>query len=159
VARVLFRPITTSCRSASIMSINADRARQELPTRVRTEYDLVTPVLSCMASQGFTGQQMDFVHPSRFLFKIRHQWLEARYEAKKQETTFAQFRSDVDSCGIPFFTQTSSVVREATFEPTGSGQEGVEVGFTYRTIEPAGLALKQCMEALGYEIEDRSRHP
>jgi len=158
VSLVLFHPIATSCRSEAITSIKADRAKQEMPTRVSTEYDLVSPFLSCMASQEFKGQQTDIVHPSRFLFGIRHQGLGARYEAKKK-TAFAQFKSDVDSCGTPLWTGKAPVVRESKFEPTWTGHTEMAFGATYQTIEPAGSVLRQCMEALGYEVEDRSMYP
>ena len=155
---LLFSQTAASCRSQIFNGFKADRPMQEGAASVWPDYDMGPPFIQCMESKGLMGEQTELGLPSSFMFGVRHQQLAARYEAKKKGTTFAQFKSDVDSCGKSILTGERSTVREYTFEPTWTGHAGIAFGSTYRNIAPAGSWLKRCMEELGYAVEDRSVH-
>jgi len=157
---LVFSPIAHSCASESMKGVTTDRLSLHGLPSGQTQYDIVSPFIRCMESQGLRGEETKRVLPSSFLFGIRDQEVEARYAAEKKGATLQQFKRDVHSCAIPLVNGDQVAVRnhgaERNERVSGEGQLGWYVGSTYHSLAPGGLALKSCMEKLGYAVEDQS---
>lgn len=149
--------IAKSCALKTKDGLEAEHQPQEDAVPKKTTYDVVTPFLHCMKSQGLTGKQTDIVLPSHFKFGVEHEGLAARFQAKKDGATFSQFKTDVDVCAVKLREDRQVIVQRFNIAraPVLSGGSIVESAPTYTTISPAGSALRGCMEEFGYAVEDR----
>jgi len=160
---LLFDQIANSCASESMGQVNVFRLKQEDSPSEQTQDDIVSRFILCMESQGLTGEQTELVLPSSFLFGVRNSQFEARYAAQKKAVTLAQFKRDVRSCATPFLNRDRPALVRYPFDrssPLSGGQLGPDVGpKNHLTTAPGGVALKECMEKLGYAVEDRTPYP
>jgi hypothetical protein len=149
--------IAKSCALKTKDGLEAQNQPEEGAVPKKAKFDVVTPFLHCMKSQGLKGRQTDIVLPSYFMFGVEHEGLAARYQAKKDGTAFSQFKTDVDACAVKLRTDRQIIVQRfnITRAPVLSGGSIVESAPTYTTISPAGSALRGCMEEFGYMVEDR----
>ena len=149
--------VAKSCSTEIMDRLKTKTAEKERSDPIESDQDMESLFSRCMESQGLNAVQREAVLPSSFRFGVMHRGLGAHYRARKEGVRLLIFKSDVDSCAGPFLNGDQSPVREYQSEPKAiGGQAGLYFGSTYRTIIPGGLALKNCMEQLGYLVEDRN---
>jgi len=155
----VFSPVAHSCASETMKGVTADRLNLDGLPSEQIQYDIASPFIRCMESQGLKGEETKRVLPSSFLFGIRDQQVEARYAAEKNGVTLEEFKRDVHSCAKPLVTGDRPAVEEYRSQPNSpvsGGQLGPYVGSTYHTVAPGGVVLKACMEKFGYVVEEQS---
>lgn len=118
------------------------------PSGYALEKSIWNAFVGCMKSQGFKPVQRSIALPSEFLFGVKHrsEYLGAAYLARGKENTLERFKEDLDACAAQVRSGWNGKMK--TYALGGFAE-------AYKTIEPAGRELQQCMEGIGYTVKAR----